>query len=400
MDYKTLYQEYLRLLEENKKLKKELQSLKFNQVEEEENDQVYGDNPDNSDNNLYIPTGEQEVRESKLQESELHKLETHETESIKTNYNIYIPSLSSSPSIHTSHSSSSTLTYKSPPQDKIKCFENLFIGRKDVYAKRWVNKNKGTAGYSPVCHNEWKKGLCNKPKTKCASCPNQDFDKFSEKAIERHLKGQEVYGIYPLLKNDSCRLLAIDFDDEGWKDDVKVIRDICNKYEIPVAVERSRSGNGAHAWFFFEEEIGASLARKMGTAILTNAMSKRHQLQFESYDKLFPSQDSLPKGGFGNLIALPLQKEARKYHNSEFIDENFDPYPDQWKFLSQVQRLNLEQAKQIISRLAPEDEHGDLRTSPWIRKKEKIKELSKADFPVKVSVKLYPHSQITSFMGY
>ena len=230
MDYKSLYQEYLRLLEENKKLKKELQSIKYNQEQEQ------GDNLDNSDNKSYTSPFEQKPRKLEFQESKVQESEPEPgvTEPIIPNYYINAPSPSSPPSFYTSHPSSSflsTLTNKSPSEDKIKCFENLFIGRKDVYAKRWVNKKKGTDGYSPVCYNEWKKGLCNKPKTKCASCPNQNFDKFSRKAIERHLKGQEIYGIYPLLQNDNCRFLAIDLDGEGWKDDVKVIRDLCDKLQ-------------------------------------------------------------------------------------------------------------------------------------------------------------------------
>jgi len=196
------------------------------------------------------------------------------------------------------------------PAEKIRLFMSLFKGREDVYAKRWQNR-EGRAGYAPVCRNEWKSGLCRKPAVKCFDCRHQSYDALDEKIIEAHLRGNIVAGLYPLRQDEMCHLLAIDFNDEGWQRDCATLREVCVAFGVPVALERSRSGNGAHAWFFFEDPIPASLARKFGFALLTCTMSRRHELTFKSYDRFFPNQDIMPKGGFGNLIALPLQKAAR-----------------------------------------------------------------------------------------
>ena len=275
---------------------------------------------------------------------------------------------------------------------KIRLFQSLFKGRDDVYAKRWENKPKGTAGYSPACGNEWKPGICQKPKIKCSACKHQDFLPLDKMAIDGHLRGRQnlVAGLYPLLSNETCWFLAIDFDDEGWQKDVTTLREVCSLIGVPVAIERSRSGNGAHAWFFFEAPVQASLARKFGSALLTYAMSKRHELTFKSYDRFFPNQDTMPKGGFGNLIALPLQRTARRDNNSVFIDEYFHPIEDQWAFLSSIQRLSEKNLEELTSKLSPGNELGTLRTDdeeaskPWDSKKKP--EVSKNDFPRKIEV--------------
>ena len=293
-------------------------------------------------------------------------------------------------------------------EEKIKLFMSLFKGRNDIYAKRWQNK-EGKSGYSPVCTNEWEIGICNKPKIKCADCTNKSFGVLNENVIEDHLKGNIVVGIYPMCTDDTCHFLAIDFDGEdlpagmnsilqaGWQKDITVFREVCNKFDIQVAVERSRSGNGAHAWFFFENQISAALARKLGTLLLTYSMSKRHEIKFSSYDRLFPNQDTMPKGGFGNLIALPLQMRSRKQGNSVFIDNYFNPYPDQWAFLNSVKKLTEDKVGMLISNLLrfnrDESELGELRkddetlqarNKPW----EKIPatHLTKDEFPSKISL--------------
>ncbi|MHB8871818.1 MAG: TOTE conflict system archaeo-eukaryotic primase domain-containing protein, partial [Candidatus Doudnabacteria bacterium] len=293
-------------------------------------------------------------------------------------------------------------------EEKIKLFMSLFKGRNDVYAKRWQNK-EGKSGYSPVCTNEREIGICNKPKIKCADCTNKSFGVLNENVIEDHLKGNIVVGIYPMCTDDTCHFLAIDFDGEdlpagmnsilqaGWQKDITVFREVCNKFDIQVAVERSRSGNGAHAWFFFENQISAALARKLGTLLLTYSMSKRHEIKFSSYDRLFPNQDTMPKGGFGNLIALPLQMRSRKQGNSVFIDNYFNPYPDQWAFLNSVKKLTEDKVGMLISNLLrfnrDESELGELRkddetlqarNKPW----EKIPatHLTKDEFPSKISL--------------
>lgn len=254
----------------------------------------------------------------------------------------------------------SKVNNKSDVNKKIELYMSLFKGREDVYAKRWENKKTDRAGYAPVCNNEWIEGICNKKLVKCSECKNKSYSKLDKKAIELHLRGKEVLGIFPMLKDESCYFLAIDFDDEGWESDVTVIREICDEQKISYAVERSRSGSGAHVWFFFKENINAALARKFGTAILTYAMEKRYEIQFKSYDRLFPNQDTMPKGGLGNLIALPLQRNARAKYNSEFIDENFKSYEDQWAYLSNINRLSKEEIEDIINTLAPIDEMGYL----------------------------------------
>jgi|SRR5680860_12603 len=125
--------------------------------------------------------------------------------------------------------------------------------------------------------------------------------------------------------DETCYFLAIDFDDGEWQTDISQFREVCLEFDLPIAIERSRSGNGAHAWIFFENPIAATLARKLGSALLIYAMNKRHEITFKSYDRFFPNQDTMPRGGLSNLIALPLQKAARINNNSVFIDANFEP---------------------------------------------------------------------------
>ncbi len=281
----------------------------------------------------------------------------------------------------------SVFTTYADPMGKIKLFRSLFRGRDDVYAKRWDNRD-GKFGYKPVCLNEWKSGSCRKPAGKCFQCPHQLYDRLNEKIVEAHLRGNIVIGIYPLYQDETCHFLAIDFDDDGWQKDTSTLREVCLSFGIPVAVERSRSGNGAHAWFFFENKIPASLARKFGTALLTSSMNRRHEIPFRSYDRFFPNQDTMPKGGFGSLIALPLQKKARDQGNSVFVDEEFKSYTDQWKFLSQLKKLTEDGITALISRLCGGNELGFLKEEdetdkPW--EMEQIK-LSKRDFPEKIDV--------------
>jgi len=275
----------------------------------------------------------------------------------------------------------------SDKENKIILFMSLFKGREDVYAKRWENR-KGASGYSPVCLNKWKQ-ICVKPKIKCSKCTHKLYNLLNENTVEEHLRGKSVIGIYPLLPDETCHFLVIDFDDEGWVKDVSAIRDVCKEFEIPVAVERSRSGNGAHVWFFFDDRVLAAHARKFGTSLLTYSMSKRYEITFKSYDRFFPNQDTMPKGGFGNLIALPLQRVARQKGNSVFIDENFESYPDQWEFLAGIQRFSEANLASLIARLCVRNELGTLRKEdvdvdkPWVTTPIK---LLKEDFPNKVEI--------------
>ncbi len=260
------------------------------------------------------------------------------------------------------------------PDDKAALFLNYFRGRDDVYARLWVNNRAGKRGYSPVCKHEWDRVLCRKPAIKCSECPNQGFLPLDESAIKRHLTGAQVMAVYPMFKNESCYFLAMDFDKEHWMDDIRAIMRTCGEEKIPAAVERSRSGSGGHVWIFFSEAIPAVLARRLGTSIVTKTMAKRYQVDMKSYDRLFPNQDTMPKGGFGNLIALPFQKEAMANGNSLFIDAHGVPYPDQWAFLSSIKKMSyrdveafIEEASragQIIAvRQSPVEENDE----PWMR---------------------------------
>ncbi len=233
--------------------------------------------------------------------------------------------------VHQPPSAPSQIHSQSPVEEKISLFRQLFRGREDVYPKRWESKNNNS-GYSPVCSNEWNPAYCDKPHVKCNKCQNRQYvsltDKvvsLTDKVIYHHLAGKQTIGIYPILPGDLCWFLAVDFDGTEWVDDVSAFFETCHVLQVPATLERSRSGNGGHVWIFFSEPIQASLARQLGSAILTKTMEKRHQIGLKSYDRLFPSQDTMPKGGFGNLIALPLQKAPREKGNSVFLDSDFQP---------------------------------------------------------------------------
>ena len=233
---------------------------------------------------------------------------------------------------------------KAPPApfttgDKLRLFRKLFHGREDLFPRYWENLKKGAKGYSPVCSNEWVSGICNKPRVKCGECPNRAFIPVSDKAILDHFNGRHIIGVYPMLEDETCWFLAADFDKTSWKEDVAAFVETCRAAGVHPSVERSRSGNGAHVWFFFATPVAANVARRMGCFLITETMARRHQLGMESYDRLFPNQDTMPRGGFGNLIALPFQDKARKKGNTLFVDDALRPWPDQWGHLAGVPRL-------------------------------------------------------------
>jgi superfamily II DNA or RNA helicase len=231
---------------------------------------------------------------------------------------------------------------------KVALFRRLFRGRTDIYPLRWES-NSGKSGYAPACANEWRPGVCEKPRIKCADCHQRQLLAVTDDLIFRHLAGAVVVGVYPLLKDDTCYFLAADFDEAEWRDDARAFAESCHTLGVPVALEISRSGNGAHAWIFFEDKVLASDARRLGAAIISHACERTRQLSLSSYDRLFPNQDTLPKGGFGNLIALPLQKRARAQHHSVFVDDALEPYADQWAFLATLQRMNPERLHPVIT---------------------------------------------------
>jgi superfamily II DNA or RNA helicase/very-short-patch-repair endonuclease len=269
----------------------------------------------------------------------------------------------------------------SPPAVKIALFRSLFRGRNDVYPIRFESRKTGKTGYSPACANEWVRGICEKPRIKCAECSFRCFLPVTDEVIRWHLSGRTeqgeefVLGVYPMLLDESCYFLAIDFDRENWQGDTSAFLETCRRFDLSVALERSRSGNGGHAWIFFDQAIPASLARKLGSYLLTETMERRPELGFGSYDRLFPNQDTLPKGGFGNLIALPLQKRARQLGNTVFLDGQFKPYMDQWAFLASVPKISRHRVELLVQeaetrgrtvgvRAVTTDEDDD---TPWNR---------------------------------
>lgn len=280
----------------------------------------------------------------------------------------------------------------SSPQEKIKLYRSLFRGREDVFARRWYSIKSEKSGYQPVCENEWDNALCDKKKYKCSACPNRKLAVLTDKDIYEHLSGKDLYGrdvvgIYPMLNDETCCFLCADFDEEDFRKDVSVFRNICDENRIPVSVEISRSGNGAHAWIFFSEPVPAVTARKLGSGILTKAMEKSI-ISFSSYDRFFPNQDTMPKGGFGNLVALPLQGKARKIGNSIFVDENLRPYDDQWKYLATVRKLDKNSVDKFVQMFCKNGDLGELISDagvpPWSTQKQ-IK-FSTEKFPESIEI--------------
>lgn len=254
--------------------------------------------------------------------------------------------------------SSAAVTHLSSTRERIGLFRSLFRGREDAYATAFL-MNNSRIGYSPVCANLWKQGLCCKGKVKraCDGCPNRKLVPLDDKALIHHFMGKDarfrdVVGLYPMTEKGGCFLLAADFDDEGWQEAASAYHDSCMRLGLSCSVERSRSGFGAHVWIFFEDEIPASKARQLGFLILDDVRRHCSRISFSSYDRLFPTQDTLSKDGLGNLIALPLQGAAVAQGNSVFVDEKFQPYPDQWAYLSSVKRVTAEEVELILKRQA------------------------------------------------
>ena len=280
--------------------------------------------------------------------------------------------------------------FKLSLDERVALFMSLFKGRKDVFARRWFSKSTGKTGYQPVCVNEWRRGVCDKKTYKCAECPNRDFAPLTSQDVYRHLEGKDenccdVVGLYAIMPDNNCSFLCTDFDDKsckhGYKDDVLAFVGVCRDWQIPYAIERSRSGNGAHVWIFFEEPLPAFKARRLGNAILTEAMNRDGRMSFNSYDRFFPNQDRMPEGGFGNLVALPLQGQARKNLNSVFVDDDFLAHKDQWSFLYNIRKVKEDNVDKLLN-LHVNEEFGALSTSseskPWVTPTPQ--NLTKADF--------------------
>ncbi|GGK06053.1 helicase [Lentibacillus kapialis] len=251
---------------------------------------------------------------------EIERLKKENTE-LRQRLQLYEPQL---PSKHTENK-----TKEEKLNERVNLFRSLFKGREDVFAYRWEMDN-GKSGYSPARSNN-----------RFLALTHQD--------IYDHLRGKQTIGLYPVLHDQSCWFLAVDFDKKNWQNDAHHFVQTCNDLGLPVSVEKSRSGNGCHAWIFFQEPVKANVARKFGRALLTKTMEKSDQNTLKSYDRMFPNQDTVPEGKVGNLIALPLQGESRKQGNSVFVDENFHPYPNQWLYLSTVKKVRKKDIDSIVS---------------------------------------------------
>ena len=293
----------------------------------------------------------------------------------------------------------------------IQYYYHLFKGRNDVYSKRSgkANKKTGKHGYYTQCWNFWKDGICpkkNNPQFNCGECQNQKYKELTGQVLYEHLIGaredaSDVIGLYPMFPDETVNFLVFDFDchddkiggDDGanfesdWMTEVNAFRKICEINEVPVLVERSRSGKGAHVWIFFEKPILASVARRFGTALLSKGAESVNMRSFKYYDRMLPAQDHIPlntktgKPGLGNLIALPLQGQALKLGNSAFIDENWNAYPNQWECLKEVKKLSSETVEERIKEWSAEgilgvlsnefeaDTEGANDTKPWEKTK-------------------------------
>lgn len=256
--------------------------------------------------------------------------------------------------------------------DRINLFRSLFRGREDVYAVRW--EGNGKSGYAPARKHVWDEHTTD-PKTKRKICGSSCKTLvLTDSVIREHLNSDTVVGLYPMLTDETCWFLAVDFDKASWMEDSSAFMEACEALGVSASLERSRSGNGAHVWIFFERAIPAYQARKLGAVLLTKCRNQRYQLSFDSYDRMFPNQDTMPKGQFGNLIALPLQNTAMQQQNSVFVDQHFQPIENQWEYLRSVQRIGPERVDQIVKtatnsgavipvQLSFTDEDGD--GDPW-----------------------------------
>ena len=286
------------------------------------------------------------------------------------------------------------LPLRMPTAEKLALFGRLFRGRPDVFPVRWESKTTGKSGYAPACANEWRRGVCEKPRIKCGDCASRELIPLSDAVLFKHLAGDHTIGAYPLLTDDTCHFLAVDFDDAEWKEDAKAFAVSCRELGVPVALEVSRSGSGAHAWVFFGGRVAARDARRLGTAIISHTCARTRQLKLSSYDRLFPNQDTMPKGGFGNLIALPLQKAARERDCSVFVDDALHSYPDQWAFLAALVPMPVRDIEPTILRATggthPLDvtfvEEEDLK-EPWKRTSASSKKLA-GPLPERLTVTL------------
>ncbi len=230
----------------------------------------------------------------------------------------------------------------SPPEAKVAFYAALFAARTDVYATRFDNPRTGKGGWVPAVRGGWRKGIRHE---------DRDYLPLTTAVLAAHLKGEVHIGLYPLLDGDKCCWLAADFDGPEAMFDALMYVKAGRALQVPVALEVSRSGVGAHTCVFFTSPVPAELARRLGTGLLREAMAIRGRMNLASYDRLFPSQDLLPAGGVGNLIAAPLFRPARRNGATVFLDlETLEPYKDQWAYLSTLGRMTPHELKRAADR--------------------------------------------------
>lgn len=230
--------------------------------------------------------------------------------------------------------------HDSSPGEKLDFFGALFGARADIYATRWENKRTGKAGWLPAVRGGWRK------ETPAAA---RDHLPLTKEVLRAHLSGETHVGLYPLLDNDLCHWLAADFDGQTAMLDALAYLKAAWSRSVPAALEVSRSGIGAHIWVFFTGPVPAETARRLGAALLREAMAVRGTMNLSSYDRLFPSQDVLPSGGVGNLIAAPLHGMSRRNGATVFLDlATMEPHDDQWAYLSSLGRMSPSEVTRVL----------------------------------------------------
>lgn len=235
-------------------------------------------------------------------------------------------------------------------EDKFKLYYQYFRGRQEVYAVKWESL-KGKTGFSPHAQGEWvqeKVGKQLKNKFQVHS-----YYPYTLETVENHIRGtlkdfRFGTGIYPMLTDDTTYLVVIDFDDEKAIETVKPMIRVCKKYKIVPLIELSQSGNGIHLWFFFEENIPARVARRFANLILRHAMSENSEIDFSSFDRIIPMQDTLPTKGFGNIIALPLKTQKVLEGKNIFLDSDLIPVSNMWTELAQTPQYTQQDISEFI----------------------------------------------------